>query len=94
MLSTSQKSALVFIGTYTEHEGSQSKGIYAYQMNLASGELTFEREVKGVRNPSFLAVHPTENFLYAVNEVRSFADEEGGGVSVFSIDPNQGISMC
>ena len=90
MLSTPQKSALVFIGTYTEHAGSQSKGIYVYQMNLASGELTFEREVKGVRNPSFLAVHPTENFLYAVNEVRSFAGEEGGGVSAFSIDPESG----
>ncbi len=90
MPSISQKSAIVFIGTYTEHEGSQSKGIYVYRMNLDSGELTFEWEVKGVLNPSFLAVHPKGNYLYSVNEVRSFAGKEGGGVSAFSMDPTSG----
>ena len=87
---TSRNSVIVFIGTYTEHEGSQSKGIYVYRMNLSTGELIFEWEVKGVLNPSFLAVHPTKNFLYAVNEARSFAGEEGGGVSAFAMDPISG----
>lgn len=89
-MSVQTKNPVLFIGTYTEHEGSQSKGIYVYRMDPTSGELTFEWEVKGVLNPSFLDLHPHRNFLYAVNEVGTFAGEEGGGVSAFSIDPGTG----
>jgi 6-phosphogluconolactonase len=46
--------------------------------------------VKGVLNPSFLDLHPQKNFLYAVNEVGSFAGEEGGGVSAFAVEPESG----
>jgi 6-phosphogluconolactonase len=59
-------------------------------MDLTSGKLTFEWEVKGVLNPSFLDLHPQKNFLYAVNEVGSFAGEEGGGVSAFAVEPESG----
>ena len=90
MTDSSKKALYVFIGTYTEHEGSQSKGIYVYHMNPSSGELTFAWEVKGVLNPSYLELHPHRNFVYAVNEVRSFAGEEAGGVSAFSMDPGSG----
>jgi len=83
---TSKEAATVFVGTYTDHEGSQSKGIYVYRMDSSSGELTFEREVKGALNPSYLVLHPQRGYLYAVNEVQSFAGEETGGVSAFSID--------
>lgn len=90
MPDTSQEAPILFVGTYTEKEGSQSKGIYVYRMNPSSGELTFEWEATGILNPSFLAIHPHQNVLYAVNEVRSFAGEEGGGVSAFSMDPVSG----
>jgi 6-phosphogluconolactonase len=80
----------VVIGTYTEKEGSQSKGIYVYRMDSASGELTFMWEAKGILNPSYLEIHPRQRFLYAVNEVQSFGGQEGGGVSALSIDPASG----
>ena len=41
-------------------------------------------------NPSFLAIHPSRKFLYAVNEVGKFAGRRRGGVSAFSIDPVSG----
>ena len=88
-MSVASKNPVLFVGTYTEHEGSQSKGIYVYRMD-SSGQLHFEWEVKGVLNPSFLDLHPQKDFLYAVNEVRSFAGEEGGGVSAFAVDPGSG----
>jgi len=84
------KAPLVLIGTYTEHEGSQSKGIYVYQMDPATGTLTLEREVRGVLNPSYLEIHPGRKFIYAVNELREFAGEETGGVSAFFIDSASG----
>ena len=89
MASTS-KNPVVYIGTYTEHEGSQSKGIYIYQLDLFTGELTRQREVPGVLNPSYLALHPQQGFLYAVNEVQNFAGEEAGGVTALAIDPETG----
>lgn len=84
------KDPVVFIGTYTQKEGSQSKGIYIYRMDASSGELTFAGEAPGVLNPSYLAIHPTQRFLYAANEVQMFGGQEGGGVSAFSINPTSG----
>jgi len=78
---------LVFVGTYTSGEG---KGIYAYGMDLASGKLTAAGVASGIANPSFLAVHPSRRFLYAVNEVGDFAGEKSGAVSAFSIDRKTG----
>ena len=66
-MSTTFKHPFVYVGTYTEKEGSRSNGIYVYRMDSASGELRFVGEVKGILNPSYLALHPGQNFLYAVN---------------------------
>lgn len=90
MLNTSDKAPFVFVGTYTEHEGSQSKGIYVYRMDPSTGELKFEWEAKGILNPSYLEFHPYKHFLYAVNELGNFAGQEAGGVSALSIDPGSG----
>lgn len=78
---------LVFVGTYTRGE---SKGIYVYRMDLASGKLTPAGVGPEIANPSFLAVHPSSRFLYAVNEVGNFAGEKSGAVSAFSIDRKTG----
>lgn len=89
-MSGTSRNPIVYIGTYTEHEGSQSKGIHIYQFDLPTGELTFRNEAIGILNPSYLEIHPEKRFLYAINEVQSFAGEGGGGVSAFSIDPTSG----
>lgn len=89
-MSNISRNPIVFIGTYTEHEGSLSKGIHIYRLNLSSGELTFQQEATGILNPSYLDIHPEKKSLYAVNEVQSFAGQDGGGVSAFSMDPASG----
>ena len=89
-MSSKSKSTTVLIGTYTEHEGSQSRGIYMYELDPSSGELSRERIVEGVRNPSYLEVHPQRGFFYAIHEVEVFAGEEGGGVSAFAMDSASG----
>src|SRR5215207_10060732 len=92
-VSTAPKNPLVFVGTYTEPEGSQSEGIYVYRMNPFTGELILERTLKGIVNPSFLAFHPQRDFLYAVNEVKSFENQPGGGVSAISMNADKLIVM-
>jgi 6-phosphogluconolactonase len=78
---------LVYVGTYT---GEKSKGIYVTRMNTATGHLTEPELAAEIASPSFLAVHPTRNLLYSVNEVNTFQGKQSGGVSAFSIDRTTG----
>jgi len=45
----------------------------------------------GVENPSFLALAPSRRYLYATDEVSTFAGNLGGGVSAFRIDQGTGL---
>ena len=68
---------IVFVGTYTRQA---SKGIYAYRLTSADAKLTPLGLAVETSNPSFLAVHPNQRFLYAVNE------NDTGTISAFAID--------
>jgi 6-phosphogluconolactonase len=68
----------VYAGTYTR---GPSKGIYSYKFQDSTGKLTPIGLAVQTSNPSFLAVDPSQRFLYAVNE------NNAGMVSAFAIDP-------
>jgi 6-phosphogluconolactonase len=77
---------IMYVGTYTR---APSKGIYAYRFQGATGQVTpigAGGLVAETENPSFLAVHPNQRFVYAVNEVSRYEGNEAGSVSAFSID--------
>ncbi len=82
------KPYLVFVGTYTNK--TASKGIYAYRFDPGIGKLTSLGLAAETEDPSFLAVHPSGKYLYAVNEIDHFGAQKGGAVSAFSIDPRNG----
>src|SRR2546426_1124979 len=71
----------VYVGTYT---GETSKGIYTFQFDPASGDMTPVKLAGEVTNPSFLTIHPNRKFLYAVSELGK------GSVTAFAIDPKTG----
>ena len=77
---------IMFVGTYTK---APSKGIYVYRFQEATGEVTplgAGGLAAETENPSFLAVHPNQRFLYAVNEISKYEGMDAGSVSAFSID--------
>lgn len=78
---------LVFIGTYT---GRESKGIYAYELSLKDGSLHRIGLATESSNPSFLAIHPNQHLLYAVNEVDNVDGKRGGAITGFIIDAKAG----
>jgi 6-phosphogluconolactonase len=82
-----EKELTLYVGTYTS---GKSEGIYVYRMNLGNGELKHFNTIKGVADPSFLAIDRQRRWLYAVNEVNEFADKASGAVSAFSIDQKSG----
>ena len=71
----------LIIGTYTQP--GKSEGIYVYDFDDATGELKYKSVVKGVENPSFLAISKDRKFVYAVNEL---GGEKKGGVSAFTFN--------
>jgi 6-phosphogluconolactonase len=77
----------VYFGTYS---GAMSKGIYHSTLDLTSGQLSAPELSADVKNPSFVAIHPTGKFLYAVSEISDFQGKPLGGVSAFSIDAASG----
>ena len=80
---------LVYIGTYTGGDGA-SQGIYASRLNTLTGELTSPQLAAEVVNPSFLAVHPNQRFLYAVGETGEWEGKPGGAVHALEINQDTG----
>jgi 6-phosphogluconolactonase len=76
----------LYIGTYTRQE---SKGIYAYRFQTATGELTPVGLVAATESPSWINLHPNGRVMYASNEGRDF-EKGSSSVSAFSIDRKTG----
>ena len=80
--------SLVYIGTYTE--GSESEGIYRFEFDDQTGALS-SAGIAGIStNPSFLALHPQKNLLFAVGETRDFNGTDCGSLAAFKIEPGSG----
>lgn len=75
----------LYVGTYTD---ATSKGIYYYDFNTNTGELSNKKLVAEVENPSFLAFSSNKKFLYAVSEVDNFNNTKSGYVNAFSVSEN------
>lgn len=72
----------VYVGTYS---GKLSKGIYQLELDLKDGTLSKPVVAAETKNPSFVAIHPNQKFLYAVSE-----DGGKGSISAFAIDAKTG----
>ncbi len=72
----------LLIGTYTQP--GKSEGIYVYTFNPETGAFAPKSELKGIKNPSYLAVSKDRKFVYAVSETSE------GTVNAYSFDPQSG----
>lgn len=77
--------ALLYVGTYTGGK-MDSKGIYYFKMDLKTGKLENLGVAAETPNPSFLALHPSAPYLYAVNEIGNYEKKSAGSVAAFKID--------
>jgi 6-phosphogluconolactonase (cycloisomerase 2 family) len=71
-----------YVGTYTPNGG----GIYLFLIDRATGEFAQLQVVDDIRNPSWLAVNPAENRLYAVSEIDNYDGSRNGVVKTYAID--------
>lgn len=83
----------VYLGTYNAaatESSPGSKGIYRCELDTAAGTLSQPELAGEVINPSFLAIHPNRQFLYAVTEMQDAAGKRQGAVGAFAIDAATG----
>jgi len=73
----------LLIGTYTNT--GKSEGIYSYDVDLAQGVFTQKSLVKGISNPSYLAISSDKKFVYSVDE-----SSKGSAANAFTFDENTG----
>lgn len=78
---------LMYVGTYT---GEKSKGIYAFRFDSKTGKATSLGLAAEMPSPSFLAVHPSGKYLYAVSEISEFAQRKTGAVAALAIGKTTG----
>lgn len=74
---------LLFVGSQTTNG---SKGIYAYNFNSATGELTEKGLAAEAEMPTFLALSPNQKTLFAANELDEYEGKKSGAISSFTID--------
>ena len=82
-LAKSAGERLLFVGTQTT---KGSKGIYAYNFNSATGELTEKGLAVEAEMPTFLALSPDSKTLFAANELDEYEGKKSGAISSFTID--------
>jgi 6-phosphogluconolactonase len=87
---TETQSLTLFIGTYNRR-GSQ--GIYTYRLDLAKGALERVSACEVADNPSYLALHPSGRYLYAINEVNEFHGQPGGGMTALAIGEDGALTV-
>lgn len=80
---------LIFLGTYTP-AGGDSRGIYAVQLDPATGLLSEPVLAAETPNPTFLAWHPDGRTLYALGEGPGPNGKVSGGAIAYRFDPSTG----
>jgi len=89
------KRYFIYWGTYTtslqRFANGESKGIYFSRFDTETGKITIPELAAETKSPSYLAVHPSGGFLYAVNELGADDSETSAGyMTAFSIDLKNG----
>jgi len=78
---------MLYVGTYSVRG---SKGIYVFAFNPENGTVELRQTVDNDKSPSFLAIHPSGQYLYAVNEEDEQGQGKSGSVNAYAIDAQSG----
>jgi 6-phosphogluconolactonase len=81
--SAAKSQYLAYVGTYTTK--TNSKGIYVYRFDAATGQLSAIGVAAETPDPSWVAVHPNGKYVYVANEAG-----KASTVSAFAVDTKSG----
>lgn len=88
----------VYVGTYTRGapggwsalaDVNQPEGVAVFSVGAGMGDLNLIQTVSS-DNPSFVAMHPSEDFLYVLNEIADYEEQAMGSLEAYAIDNESG----
>ena len=85
LFGSAQQNPYLVVGTYTS---GKSEGIYVFRINSSTAEATQVSVTNGIKNPSYLAISPGKEFIYAVEELNG--DGNSGKVVAYRFDKKAG----
>lgn len=90
---------LLYAGAYTGESGGEGEGISLLRRDPVTGDLSRSGLAARTPSPSFLAQHPTQPVLYAVNElvlgsVTAFGVGPDGALEQLAVRPTGGGHPC
>lgn len=77
----------IYVGTF---QGEDSEGLYVFNFDRLTGQLTHIQTVTDRLGPNFQALHPNEKFLYSVSDDQFAEDQPYGTLSAYKIDHETG----
>ena len=84
---------LMYVGSYTQTTSPadhRPEGILVFRFDADTGALERLSAAGGAPNPSFLALHPSGRYLYAVSEILDYQGKESGAVHAYARDSRTG----
>ncbi len=87
-----------YVGAYTRGapggwsdaaEASHPIGVSVFAVAPDTGEFTLVETLPS-DNPSFVAIHPSQNTLYVINEIADYKGAEAGSMEAYAIDNETG----
>jgi 6-phosphogluconolactonase (cycloisomerase 2 family) len=87
-----------YVGAYTrgapggwseQAEQDPPVGVSVFAVDAETGAFTLIETVPS-ENPSFLAIHPTQQVLYVINEIADYEGQDAGSMEAYAIDPETG----
>ena len=97
-IASDAEARFAYVGTYTRGApGGWSSaardeapvGVTVYSLGSGMGDLSLIQTVAS-DNPSWVTIHPSQNYLYVSNEIQDFDGEERGTIEAYSIDDTSG----
>ncbi len=93
MTNETRPARFAYVGSYTRPEqggrGSDDLGISVYAVDPETGALTLVQTM-AADNPSWVALDPTQRFLYAAYETGDYEGEPSGAVAAFAVNAETG----
>lgn len=82
-----------YVGSYTKDPpgggNDNPVGLSVFRVDPKSGEFTLVQQVPSA-NPSFVALDPSQRFLYVINEIDDYQGQKTGSAEAYSINPETG----
>jgi 6-phosphogluconolactonase len=82
---TQTNKTYLFVGTYTDNK--PDKGIYVYEFNPETGQLSLASTGENITNPSFLTISHDGKYVYACTDTKI---PNAGSVTSFKVDSIKG----